>query len=88
MTGPEEPDRKSLLPLSVYSSQSIENRGNLGWLTSTDPLRVLTTVGFPVLQFNAEKKQFVAFSNVRKAESQVVRFSDAKLPFDTTKPKG
>jgi hypothetical protein len=36
-------------------------------LTGTDTLRVLTTVGFPALQFNAEKKQFVAFSNVPKA---------------------
>jgi hypothetical protein len=33
-------------------------------MPAKDALWVLTTVGFPVLQFNAEMKQFAAFSNV------------------------
>ena len=35
-------------------------------LTQKDKLRVFTTVGFPALQFNAVKKQFVATRKVPK----------------------
>ena len=38
--------------------------------SAADPKRVLTTVGFPALQFNVAKKRFVAFGNVPKAVIQ------------------
>ena len=39
----------------------------------SDTLRVFTTVGFPVLQFNAVMKQFVATRKVPRADSHELR---------------
>ena len=46
-------------------------------LTQKDKLRVFTTVGFPALQFNAVKKQFVA---TRKVPLEVIEQSQDR-PF-------
>ena len=39
-------------------------------MSAEDPKRVLPTVGFPALQFNTAKKQFVATRKVPSADIQ------------------
>jgi hypothetical protein len=50
--------------------------------TLQDPYRVLPTVGFPALQFNTSKKQFVAFGNVPKAEFWFIEMPARYRSFD------
>ena len=45
------------------------NRKRVGNTSGLDTLRVFTTVRYPVLQFNAVKKQFVATRKVSPAAS-------------------